>query len=142
MRSSLIVLNSLIKFSIIHFSLLVVVLFYGYSFCFIDCFDAMCRYLVLCAIVLFYGPSSRSMCHHSVLWTFILFNVPLFCSMALYLYLCAVVLFYGPSSCSMCHHSVLWPFISFYVPSSCSIARHLNQCNFYTQLWIFIHPNA
>src|SRR5699024_2630322 len=99
-----------------------VVLFYG------PLTLSMCLHLVQCAVILFYVPSSRSMCRYSVLCAFISFNVPLFCSMCLHLVQCAIILFYGPSSCSMFRRSVLWAFISFYVPSSCSMDRHLTLC--------------
>src|SRR5699024_11914829 len=69
---------------------------------YVPSFRSMDLHLVLCAIVLFYGPSSCSMCHHSVLWTFI----PL----------CAIFLFYVLSPLSMCRHSVLLPFLLFYMP--------------------------
>src|SRR5699024_2373077 len=81
---------------------------------YVPSFRSMDLHLVLCAIVLFYGPSSCSMCHHSVLWTFI----PL----------CAIVLFYGASSRSMCHRFVLLRFLFFYVPSFRSLDLHLVQC--------------
>src|SRR5699024_832503 len=77
----------------------------------------------------FYGPSSRSMCHRTFLWTLIQFYEPLrfnepsfrsmcrhairsadrpvgeaLCvSMDLHLVLCAIVRFYGPLSSSMSH---------------------------------------
>src|SRR5699024_4985756 len=123
-------------------ALCAVVPFYGPSSC------SMCHCSVLWPFVLFYVPSFRSMdlhpamCHCSVLWPFVSLYVPSFRSMALRLVLCAIIPFYGPLSFSMCHRSVLWTLILLYLPSSCSIARHLNQCNFYTQLWMFIHPNA
>src|SRR5699024_2311097 len=101
MRSSLIVLNSLRKFSIIHFSLLVVVLIYGYSFYSIGWFDAMCRCSVLWAVISFYVPSFRSMSRYSGLCSFVLFYGPLSRSMFRPHNLWTVLLFYGPPPHSM-----------------------------------------
>src|SRR5699024_12421198 len=76
----------------------------------------MCRSLVQCAFVWFYGPLSHSMFLRSILWTVISFNVPLFRSMDRYL--------------AMCLHLVLWTVLSFNVPSFCSMCRSLVQCAF------------
>src|SRR5690625_2115283 len=72
------------------------------------------------------------MCYRFVLWPFILFYVPLFCSMCFYLVQCAFVLIYVPSSCSMDRHLVLCSIIPFYEPLSHSMCRPLI-------LWTF-HP--
>src|SRR5699024_2212383 len=103
-----------------------VVLFYG------PLTLSMCLHLVQCAVILFYVPSSRSMCRYSVLCAFISFNVPLFCSMDLHLALCSVVLFYGPSSHSMFRPPVLWTSTSLYV----NLYVHMNN---YTSICINIH---
>jgi len=69
------------------------------------------------------------MCHRFVLWPFILFYVPLFCSMCLYLIQCALVLIYVPLFRSMSLYLVQCAFVLIYVPSSCSMDRHLVLCS-------------
>src|SRR5699024_12622337 len=78
---------------------------------YVPSFRSMFRSLIQCAFLLFYGPSSLSMCLPSVL-----------CAV---LFLCAFVSFYVPFSHSMCFHSVLWTVLSFNVPSFCSMRRSL-----------------
>src|SRR5699024_2723774 len=89
-------------------------------------------HLALCAVVLFYVPSSRSMCHCSVLWAFNSFYVPLFCSMDLHFALCSFFLFYGPLSRSMFRPPVLWTSTSLYV----NLYVYMNN---YTSICINIH---
>src|SRR5699024_12099921 len=83
----------------------------------------MCRSLVQCAFVWFYGPLSHSMFLRSILWTVISFNVPLFRSMDRYL--------------AMCLHLVLWTVLSFNVPSFFSMSRSLVQCAFVSFFVLF-----
>src|SRR5690625_2171715 len=91
------------------------------------------------------------MCLPSILWTFILFYVPLFRSMGRCSILCAVVPIYGPSSTfygpfsffyitlisfptyvpsfdSMDLYSVLWAIISLYGPLFHSMCRRPGLC--------------
>src|SRR5699024_10707072 len=72
----------------------------------------MCCHLVLCAIILVYGPSLCSMFLYLFLWTVISFYVPLLRSMCRYLFLWTVISFYGPLSLSMCRHPILWTVVS------------------------------
>src|SRR5699024_4774986 len=62
----------------------------------------------------FYGPSSRSMCHRTFLWTLIQFYEPL--------------RFNEPSFRFMCSHFIQCSFICFYVLSFCSIVLPLVLC--------------
>src|SRR5690625_912365 len=70
----------------------------------------MDRYLVLCAVIPVYGPSTAISAYE-----------PSSGSMDRYLLLWPFVLFYKPLFWSMCHYSNLWTVIHPYVPSPISM---------------------
>src|SRR5699024_2832530 len=90
----------------------------------------MCLPSILWTFILFYVPLFRSMGLHPVLCAIIPPYVPSFDSMGLYPVLCAVIRVYVPSFDSMGLYPVLCAVIPLYVPSSRSMCPRSALCAF------------